>query len=200
MRLITCILLLTTLNTFSNNADSLFIIGNNHYDYESYEKAIESYLAIDSTEHSQALYHNLGNCYYLTGDIPKSILFYERALILKNDSKTQENLKLAKKRIQKIESIHTLFFVRWWNSITQFLNTNLWMIFTTVFVWVSCFLLFLFMKNRQKVTFNLFLTTILFTILLACVSHRSNYLNGKKYAIVMKKTNLISNISDSKKS
>ena len=199
MRLITYTLLFASLNAFSNSSDSLFTIGNYYYENESYEKAIESYLAIDSTKHAQALYHNLGNCYYQTGDVPTSILFYERALSLKNDLQTQENLKLAKKRIQEIESIPTLFFISWWNSIAKFIDMNLWIAFTTTFIWVSCFLLFLFLKNRQKSTFNHFLKAIFFTIILAFISHRSNCLNKKKYAIVMKKTNLISNIFDSKK-
>ena len=143
MRLITYTLLFTCLNAFSNEADSLFVVGNYHYENEAYEKAIESYLTVNSDEHSNSLYYNLGNCYYQKGNIPKSILFYERALLLKNDLQTQENLKLAKKRIQEIQSIPKLFFIDWWNSITQFINTKLWMILTSVFVWVSCFLLFL---------------------------------------------------------
>lgn len=198
MKLITYILIFTSLNAFSKDADSLFAVGNYHYDNEAYQKAIENYLAIESDEHASAVYHNLGNCYYQTGNINKSIIFYERALLLKNDSQTQENLNLAKKRIQEIESIPVLFFIRWWNSIAQYLNNNSWLILSCIFVWASCFLLFLFLKNRQKRTFNLFLTAIFFTTLMAFISHRSIYLNEKKYAIVMKKTNLISNVTDSK--
>tara|TARA_Y100001978_G_C23629709_1_gene402787 strand:- start:258 stop:977 length:720 start_codon:yes stop_codon:yes gene_type:complete len=198
MRLITYIFLFTSLNAFSSDADSLFAIGNYHYENEVYEKAIESYLAIDSIKHANSLYHNLGNCYYQTGDIARSILFYERALLLKKDSKTQENLNLAKKRIQEIESIPTLFFIHWWNSIARFLDTELWTIITSIFVWIGCFLLFLFLKNRQKRTFNLFLTAIAFTFLLALITQRSNHLSKKTYAIVMKKTALLSNISESK--
>ena len=102
--------MLTSFNAFSNSSDSIFIIGNNYYENEFYEKAIESYLSVDSTEHAHALYHNIGNCYYQTGDIASSILFYERALLLKNDLQTKENLNLAKKRIQEIESIPKLSF------------------------------------------------------------------------------------------
>lgn len=191
------ILLYASLNAFGNT-DSLFLAGNQHYQNEAYEQAIESYFAIDSNQHAHALYYNLGNCYYQTGDIPRSILFYEKALLLKKDKQTIENLKIAKHRIQEIEPIPSLFFISWWNSITRFLDTQIWIVFTTVFVWVSCLLFFLFLKNRQKSTFKLFLLAIIFTILLAFISHRSNYLNGKKYAIVMKKTDLLSNISESK--
>ena len=198
MRLITYIFLFTSLNAFSSDADSLFAIGNYHYEHKAYEKAIESYLAIESSEHANALYHNLGNCYYQIGDIPRSILFFERALLLKKDSKTQENLNLAKKRIQEIESIPTLFFIHWWNSIAQFLNNKSWIILTSFFVWFSCFILFSFLKNRQKRTFNLFIIAITFTFLLALVSKRSYNLSRKTYAIVMKKTALFSKISDSK--
>ena len=86
MRLITYIFLFTSLNAFSSDADSLFTIGNYHYEHKAYEKATESYLAIESSEHANSLYHNLGNCYYQIGDIPRSILFFERALLLKKDS------------------------------------------------------------------------------------------------------------------
>lgn len=198
MRLIFYILLFTSFNVFSNSSDSLFTIGNNYYENEFYEKAIESYLSVDSTEHAHALYHNIGNCYYQTGDIASSILFYERALLLKNDLQTKENLLLAKKRIQEIESIPTLFLIQWWNSIAQFSNTTFWLIFSCIFVWISCFSLFLFLENRQKGTFNLFITAIVFTILLILISQRSNYLSKKTYAIVMKKTSLVSNISETK--
>lgn len=198
MRLITYILLFTSFNAFSNSSDSIFTIGNNNYENEFYEKAIESYLSIDSTEHAHALYHNIGNCYYQTGNIASSILFYERALLLKNDLQTIENLNLAKKRIQEIESIPSLFFIQWWNSIAQFLNTKSWLIFTCISVWISCFLIFVFLKNRQKGTFNLFLTALVFTILLCLISQRSNFLSKKTYAIIMKKTSLLSNISQTK--
>ena len=76
MKLITFILLFTSLNAFSIDADSLFAVGNYHYENEAYQKAIESYLIIESDKHSNAVYHNLGNCYYQTGNIIKSILFY----------------------------------------------------------------------------------------------------------------------------
>ena len=69
MKLITYIILFTSLNAFSNVADSLFAVGNYHYDNEAYQKAIESYLTIESDEHANAVYHNLGNCYYQTGNI-----------------------------------------------------------------------------------------------------------------------------------
>ncbi|MBJ10833.1 MAG: hypothetical protein CMP66_05165 [Flavobacteriales bacterium] len=200
MKLITYILLFTSLNAFSNDADSLFAIGNYHYDNEAYQKAIESYFAIESDEHASAVYHNLGNSYYQKGDIPNSILFYERALLLKNDLQTQENLKLAKKRIQEIESIPILFPIHWWNSISQLLHTKHWMILSSVFVWISCLLLFLFFKNRQKATFNLFLTAVFFTILLSLVSHRSNHLGKKTYGIILKNTPFFSDITDSKTS
>ena len=190
--------MLTSFNAFSNSSDSIFIIGNNYYENEFYEKAIESYLSVDSTEHAHALYHNIGNCYYQTGDIASSILFYERALLLKNDLQTKENLNLAKKRIQEIESIPKLFFIQWWNSIAQFSNTKSWLIFTCISVWISCFLLFIFLENRQKGTFNLLLMAVVFTILLVLISQRSNYLSKKTYAIVMKKTSLLSNISQTK--
>lgn len=191
------ILLFASLNAFAN-ADSLFLAGNQQYQNEAYEQAIDNYLAIDSNEHAHALYHNLGNCYYQTGDIPRSILFYEKALLLKQDTQTQFNLKIAKKRIQEIKAIPTLFFIRWWKSLAGFLNTNYWLALFAVFIWMSSFLLYSFLKNRQKGTFKLFLTTISLTLLLVAIAQKRNTLSNKRYAIVMEKTELFSNTSDSK--
>ena len=116
----------------------------------TYQKAIESYFAIESDEHASAQYHNLGNCYYQKGDIPKSILFYERALLLKNDSQTHKNLNLAKIRIQEIESIPILFLFIGGIQF-QFLNTNslddsyLYFCMDQLF-----FTLFIFEKSSKK--------------------------------------------------
>lgn len=192
------ILLCASLNAFSNVADSLFLAGNQHYQNEAYEKAIVSYLAVDSSQHAHALYHNLGNCYYQTGNIPRSILFYEKALLLKKDTQTQFNLKIAKKRIQEIEAIPTLFFIRWWKSLASFLHTNYWLLFFGVFIWISSFLLFSFLKNRQKRTFNLFLTTVSLTLILGAIAQKSNALENERYAIVMEKAELFSDTSYSK--
>lgn len=191
------ILLCVSLNAFGNT-DSLFLAGNQHYQNEAYEKAIESYFAIDSSQHAHALYHNLGNCYYQTGNIPRSILFYEKALLLKKDKQTIENLKIAKKRIQEIEPIPTLFFIRWWKSLAGLWSTNSWLAIFAVFVWINSFLFFSFLKNRKKGTFNLFLVVTTLTLLLGAVAQKSNTLAKEQYAIVMEKTALLSNISDSK--
>ena len=191
------ILLCVSLNAFGNT-DSLFLAGNQHYQNEAYEKAIESYFAIDSSQHAHALYHNLGNCYYQTGNIPRSILFYEKALLLKKDKQTIENLKITKKRIQEIEPIPTLFFIRWWKSLAGLWSTNSWLAIFAVFVWINSFLLFSFLKNRKKGTFNLFLVVTTLTLLLGAVAQKSNTLAKEQYAIVMEKTALLSNISDSK--
>ena len=67
-----------------------------------------------------------------------------------------------------------------------------------IFIWICCILFFLFLKNRQKRIFNLFLTVIVFTILLVLVSQRSNNLSRKTYAIIMNKTAIHSNATDLK--
>ncbi len=66
-----------------------------------------------------ALYYNLGNAYYRTGDIGRAILNYERALRLNpTDDDVQHNLALANLRItDRIEPIPRLFVWDYWDGV-----------------------------------------------------------------------------------
>jgi tetratricopeptide (TPR) repeat protein len=57
-----------------------FASGNQHYQQTQYQQAIESYQAVLSTGlASGALYYNLGNAYFRTGELGHAILYYEKA-------------------------------------------------------------------------------------------------------------------------
>lgn len=96
--------------------------GNSFYQQQNYDSAAWYYQKIAELEPAKAeVYYNLGNAYYRLNNIGAAILNYERALMLEpNHRQATDNLSLAQSRINnRIQEIPQIFFVRWWNGITQ---------------------------------------------------------------------------------
>lgn len=174
--------------------DSLFLKGNANYQEEQYAEAIASYTQIlDSNYVSSELYFNLGNSYYQFGKIPSSILYYEKALLIDKQNKAcLNNLELAKNRIDKIEPIPKLFYVNWWNYFCSLLAFNGWSILMVLSVWLLCFLIILFIKNRKKWIFNSIITSLTFCLIFIFAMLSSNEKEKEKPAIVMTNSELYS--------
>ena len=83
------------------------------------------------------------------------------------------------------------------NSIARFFNFNTWLILTCILYGLAVFYFFIFKKIDGIL--NLFLTVKVFTILLILFSQINNDLR-KTYAIVMKKTAIVSNTLTQKQS
>jgi len=66
-------------------------------------KAIASYgKLIDAGVHDPDVYFNLGTAFAQSGEYPRAILNYERALVLRpNESKASENLRAAEKALEE---------------------------------------------------------------------------------------------------
>lgn len=121
-----------------NQANQYFRQGNSTNDRDQakrlYEKAILSFeKIIDEGQIKNAkLYYNLGNTYFLKGDLGKAILNYRRAEKLdSSDENIQKNLAFARsKRVDKVATkterriLQTLFFWHYDFSLkTKFLLT-----------------------------------------------------------------------------
>jgi len=115
-----------------------------------YEKAVLSYEKIinDGQIKNARLYYNLGNAYFLKGNLGKAILNYRRAEKLDNDdANIQKNLAFARsRRLDKVKVkteervLQTLFFWHYDFSIkTKFLLTCLFFaavcISLTLMIW-----------------------------------------------------------------
>ena len=124
--------------SFLNQANEIFRQANSTKDSEQaerfYDKAILTFeKIIDKGQIKNAmLYYNLGNAYFLKGDIGNAILNYRRAEKLdSSDTNIQKNLAFARsKRIDKVEIktekrvLLTLFFWHYDFAIkTKFLLT-----------------------------------------------------------------------------
>ena len=128
---------------------------NKFYQAKKYEDAIKNYEEILSNGYeSDVLYYNLGNAYYRTNAIGKSILNYERALVLSpNDAQTKRNLKIANNQQKdQIEAIEPFFLTKWWDGLRQIFSSTVWSIITLVILWaaVAGFGLWLFATDRLR--------------------------------------------------
>ena len=98
--------------------------GDSAYVMSDFVGAIQFYEAIIAEgKESADLYYNLGNAYYKTDNIAKSIINYERALLLNpGNGDIKFNLELAKsKAVDKVTPMSEMFFVSWTRSL---INTN----------------------------------------------------------------------------
>jgi tetratricopeptide (TPR) repeat protein len=125
-------LLMGLLHTGLVSADQIhqeFQKGNNFFQKGDYVKAAQTYENIlKHGEEAAELYFNLGNAYFKSGNIPASILNYERAKRLDpSDEDIDFNLKLVNLRItDKIEALPEIFFKRWWIELSGLLSTDAW--------------------------------------------------------------------------
>ena len=65
--------------SFSQNADSLFQLGNYYYENEQYENAVKNFEQLEKDFNHEYLYLNLGNSYYRMGEIGNAVWAYEKA-------------------------------------------------------------------------------------------------------------------------
>jgi len=159
-------------------------------DYTSAAKLYEKILSSEGV--APELYYNLGNAYYKTNEIGRSVLNYERALRLSPSFEDARfNLELAQlKVVDNIVPSPTFFIGRWVENLVKLLTSNQW-IFISFAVLIICLVsvfLFIFSISRQirKISFYfgmIFLGMSLFTLFFAGI--RKNQMLNHSDAIVM---------------
>ena len=176
----------------TTNLDSLFLQANGYYTQENYSLAIQTYQQIlDQNHHSFELYYNLANSYLQFGKIPKSILYYEKALTLdRHNKQCLSNLKLAQNRISLIESMPELFYVRWWNTISSTLRYNSWSTLTIIGVWMSFILCVLFINKRNRWLFYSLLFFAIVSVNLFALMNHSKKMEQHHYGVIMQHSKL----------
>lgn len=125
-RVITLLLIL-----FATSAANALVTKDNAdraYSKEQYQQAISDYEALLKQGASADIYYNLGNAYYRTGNITKSIINYERALLLSpGDNDIRFNLQLARsKTIDKIIPESEMFFFNWYRQFVNLTSVDGW--------------------------------------------------------------------------
>jgi tetratricopeptide (TPR) repeat protein len=184
------VLLLLTANIFTTGAqeeDAIYDEAILQYSGNNFSEALSGFERLMANGYSSFnLYYNAGNAAFKTGNIPGSILYYEKALLLKPFSEdARYNLEIARTyTIDNLEVIPELFFVRWVKLFSLIIDVNSWAILSAVtflitLIGVSIFL-FSVRYRTKKVTLILSLILLLTSLLSLSFSlvNRSMTLRG----------------------
>ena len=146
-------------------------------------------------QESAQLYYNLGNAYFRDNQIAKSIVSYERALLLNpGDSDIRHNLRFAKTRIEdKIDSADSLFINKWIGSIQNLYNANTWAV-----IGVVVFILLIIAIGMYMISVQLAVRKISFytgIILLSLVIMANVFAFNQKNKIANRSTGIVMSAS-----
>ncbi len=122
---ISCIIASIILPAKADHIQHLFEQGNQFYQQNQYQKAIETYQEILNNGYENwQLYYNLGNAYFKSDQIGRAVINYERALKL--NPKHEDicfNLQLANLRVvDNIVVPNRFFLVAVFDNIKNFLG------------------------------------------------------------------------------
>jgi len=129
-KLLTAILLL--INVFISSAQDENVIYDqavSHYSENDFTEALAGFERLMANGYSSfSLFYNAGNAAFKTGNVPESILYFEKALLLKPfNEDARYNLEIARTyTIDNLEVIPELFFVRWIKMFSLIIGVNVW--------------------------------------------------------------------------
>lgn len=159
-------------------------------DYPAAAKQYEKILVTQGV--APELYYNLGNAYFKSNEIGRSILNYERALRLSPSfDDARFNLELAQlKVVDNIVQAPSFFLRRWVENLIKLLTSNQWL-FISITLFVFCLVfafLFIFGPTRhfRKISFyfgSVLLCITLFTLVFSGV--RKDQIENHREAIVI---------------
>lgn len=186
-----CLLAMLVLPAFCFAADELKD-ANALYAKGKYKEAAKSYQSIvDEGYQSANLFYNLGNAYFKLGELPSSILYYEKARLLSpGDEDINFNIRFANaKTVDKIDEAPEFFLSKWWTGvILQNSADTLAIMAILLFLIGSAALITYFFAINLPVKKTSFFGAIilfaigLFTIFLA--SSQMSYFSDNKQAII----------------
>lgn len=149
------LIFLPVLDSFCSNIkpSELFETANQKYETGDYDSAIKLYsqLVGNGNNVNSAVYFNLGNSYFRSGELGESIYAYESALLLDPRNKAIiKNLSFARSKIldqefeKKEENPFTSFITSPYNLMTinelaTFFTIFIWILFLslTLYLWIS---------------------------------------------------------------
>ncbi len=145
--------LLTGIRLQAMDPDSLITRANLYYANQMYEQAAELYQqVVDTGLVSSELYYNLGNAYFKQHNIPKAILYYEKARLLDpGNEDIKYNLELARSYVtDKVEVIPRFFLVGWYHWFLERMSSDGWAWVSIIAFVLGLFLLTLFVFSKRS--------------------------------------------------
>lgn len=131
-------------------ADSLWSAANQAYAEGRWADALSDYGMIsDMGLESAALYCNTGDAYFKDGNVPKAILFYERALKLDPSySDARFNLELLNSGIQdRIDPVPEFVLKAWSKDVCYIMDSDAWAVCFVVLLALTLALVLLFILS-----------------------------------------------------
>ncbi len=173
-------------------AQTAFETGNQLYQKEKYQAAINSYESIlNSGKHSAEVYFNLGNCYFKLNKVAPAIYNFEKALLLNpNDKDIQTNLDFARKMtIDDIKVVPKVGFHKLIQDLTSnyHYDTWAWITVTLAFVFLLFFVGYYFSQTTilKRVFFiGMFLLLLAIAVSVSSAIYEKNHYEKEKPAIV----------------
>ncbi len=180
----------------ANGTTALFNMANKQYEQGNYDSTVVLLDSILSMNFESAkLYYNLGNAWYKKGEVPKAILYYEKAKKLEpNNADINYNLALTNTQIaDKIEPVPEFFLKTWWKRSLQFFNEKQWMYINIGSYSVLLVFLIIFFttrsKSRKQTAFYFSILFLFFSILTGVYGYNSSkLLHSHNTAIVFTPT------------
>ena len=207
--LIICLILLLSVAWQARGEDTIitkFDRANKYYQQQDYENAIKSYEEVlKANRISAAVYFNLGNAYFKTGNVAKSLLNYERAhKFAPDDEDIDFNLKVAAlKVVDKIDPIPMVFYKHWINSMALALRMDVWSKIFIALVWLTSFLFAAFIVASSPIRKKLFFVVAMLFLIFSLSSFyfttvQDNLVNHDQHAIVMMASSYVKSSPDEK--
>lgn len=127
------------------------------YDAGEYDKSVSMYLSFsDSGVVSEALFYNLGNCYFKLGDKAHAVLYYEKALKLNSGNENAiHNLSVVNGTlIDKFEKLPSFSVRPLFTTINSALSYNLLGVLSVLSLIFGVVLFFKMKKKGTQFTFS----------------------------------------------
>lgn len=188
--------------TDTSSADDTFNRGVELYSAERYQEAHDTWLSLyNSGVRSASLNFNIGNACFKLNNIPGSILFYERALLLKPaDEDINYNLQIARTLVvDKLAEIPELFFITWFNFFSLSLSSNTWAAISIItFILALVFISVYFYSARYRIKVLGFWLSV--TLLIISIFSLSSSINNRSLVYESSKAVIFSPVVNGKSS
>lgn len=187
---------LLSLNMFSADVDALADSAQNYFMQTRYAEAVVLYDSICRMGYSSSdLYYNMGNCYFRLNEIPYSVYYYEKSLMLNpSNSDAEFNLNIANRSLkQVVEVLPKPFYERWGTAVLGIMGTDAWTIFNIIMLALvlAGIALYLFMGSiaLRKLGFSVAVIAFVLFILTAICAYKSSVrITENNYAVVFEQS------------
>ncbi|MEK8178945.1 tetratricopeptide repeat protein [Flavobacterium buctense] len=182
-------------------AQTPFEQGNQYYQKENYQAAINSFESIvNAGKESAEVYFNLGNAYYKLHKVAPAIYNYEKALLLSpNDEEIKTNLDFARKMtIDDIKVIPKVGFQKLISDFTSkyYYDTWAWIAVAFAFLFLAFFAGYYFSKKtilKRIFFFGMFGWLAGIGLSAASGFYEKNRINNEKPAIIFAESTALKN-------